>query len=293
MTAMALLNFLTYTEPCACFVVLLVIFFRKQLLNYKFLSAFLLVRLLCDSICIPMMQFAGTHHAEARNLYQVYFYVYWTSQTLEACLALGVVYNIYRLAMAPLRGLQALGMLMFRWAAGISIVVAVGVSLAPHITSTKFLVAFVSQLQQTQSILTLCMLLFVTFAMRPMGLSYRSKVFGVSLGLGLLATSDLVCSAWISHSAQMRSSVNFVNGFAILAAIAIWTAYFAMPEPKRRLIVLPTTSPFLRWNQISMALGDAPGYVAVGGFPPELLAPAEVEVMRRASVKMMASPAKV
>jgi hypothetical protein len=65
-----------------------------------------------------------------------------------------------------------------------------------------------------------------------------------------------------------------------------WSAYFAFPEPKRRIIVLPTTSPFLRWNQISMALGDEPGYVAVGGIPPDLFAPAELEVMRRASAKM-------
>jgi hypothetical protein len=35
-----------------------------------------------------------------------------------------------------------------------------------------------------------------------------------------------------------------------------------------------------------MALGDDPGYVAVGGIPPELFAPAELEVMRRASAKM-------
>jgi hypothetical protein len=65
-----------------------------------------------------------------------------------------------------------------------------------------------------------------------------------------------------------------------------WSAYFAFPEPKRRIITLPTTSPFLRWNQISMALGDDPGHVAIGGIPPELFAPAELEVMRRASAKM-------
>jgi hypothetical protein len=84
----------------------------------------------------------------------------------------------------------------------------------------------------------------------------------------------------------MNSTINIVNGLVICLTLCIWSAYFAFPEPKRRLIVLPTTSPFLRWNQISMALGDNPGYVAVGGIPPELFAPAELEVMRRASAKM-------
>jgi hypothetical protein len=52
------------------------------------------------------------------------------------------------------------------------------------------------------------------------------------------------------------------------------------------MIILPTTSPFLRWNQISLALGDDPGFVALGEVTPEMFAPAEVEVMRRASMKM-------
>jgi hypothetical protein len=78
-----------------------------------------------------------------------------------------------------------------------------------------------------------------------------------------------------------------INNLVICAVLVLWIAYFALPEPKRRMIVLPTTSPFLRWNQISLALGDSPGHVAVGGVPPDLFSPAELEVMRRASVKMV------
>jgi len=219
----------------------------------------------------------------------MYFYVYWVSYALEAILSLLVIYSIFKLAMEPLKGLQTLGMLVFRWVAAISIAVALGVAFTPHLSGLKFMVAMVTQLQQTSSILTLCLLLFVCFAIRPMGLSYRSRIFGISFGLGFLATTDLVRSAWLSHSSQMYSTVNIISGLAVCLTLIIWSAYFAFPEPKRRLIVLPTTSPFLRWNQISMALGDEPGFVAVGGIPPELFAPAELEVMRRASAKMPVS----
>ena len=146
--------------------------------------------------------------------------------------------------------------------------------------------AMITQLQQTSSILTLCLLLFVCFAIRPMGLSFRSRIFGVSLGLGVFATINLVNSAWLAHYANMYSVFSVVNGLAVGLTLLTWSAYFAFPEPKRRIITLPTTSPFLRWNQISLALGDDPGYVAIGGIPPELFAPAEIEVMRRASAKM-------
>jgi hypothetical protein len=170
--------------------------------------------------------------------------------------------------------------------AAISVAVAFGVAVTPHLSGIKFMLAMVTQLQQTSSILTLCLLLFVCFAIRPMGLSYKSRIFGVSLGLGITATVSLVNAAWLTHSPNMYSTISLINGLAVGLTLLMWSAYFAFPEPKRRIIVLPTTSPFLRWNQISLALGDDPGYVAVGGIPPELFAPAELEVMRRASAKM-------
>jgi hypothetical protein len=237
-------------------------------------------------VCFPLLLLGANGTIERHMAYQTYFYVYWTSYALEAILSLLVIYSIFKLAMAPLKGLQTLGMLVFRWVAAISVAVAIGVAVTPHLSGIKFMVAMVTQLQQTSSILTLCLLLFVCFAIRPMGLSYNSRIFGVSLGLGVLATVSLVNAAWLTHSPNMYSSISLINSLAVGLTLLMWSAYFAFPEPKRRIIVLPTTSPFLRWNQISLALGDDPGYVAVGGIPPELFAPAELEVMRRASAKM-------
>jgi hypothetical protein len=257
----------------------------KAAKKFVFLVSLLSVKILSSMICLPLLFFCA-RGIERHLAYQTYFYVYWTSYALEAILSLLVIYSIFKLAMAPLKGLQTLGMLVFRWVAAISIAVAIGVALTPHLTGIKFMVAMVTQLQQTSSILTLCLLLFVCFAIRPMGLSYTSRIFGVSFGLGFLAATDLVRSAWLAHNSNMNSKINVINAVAICLTLCIWSAYFAFPEPKRRFIVLPTTSPFLRWNQISMALGDDPGYVAIGGIPPELFAPAELEVMRRASAKM-------
>jgi hypothetical protein len=257
----------------------------KDSRKFGFLTALLSVRVISSAICLPLLYFAD-YGIEKHLAYDTYFYVYWSSYAAEAILSLMLVYSIFKLAMAPLKGLQTLGMLIFRWVGAISIAVAIGVAVNPHVTGLKFLVAMVTQLQQTSSILTLCMLLFVCFAIRPMGLSYGSRIFGTSLGLGIMAVTDLSRAAWLSHSAQMFSVVNIINGCAICLTLLTWSAYFAFPEEKARIIVLPTTSPFLRWNQISMALGDDPGYVAVGGIPPELFAPAELEVMKRASAKM-------
>ena len=276
---------LEYIEPILCGMLIYFLVRSKAVRQFKFLFSLLCVRLLCSLICLPILYFAA-RGIEKHVAYQVYFYVYWTSYALEAILSLLVIYSIFKLAMAPLKGLQTLGMLVFRWVAAISVAVAIGVAVTPHLTGIKFMVAMITQLQQTSSILTLCLLLFVCFAIRPMGLSFRSRIFGISLGLGFLATTSLVNSAWLARYGNMYSTISLINGLAVGLTLLVWSAYFAFPEPKRRIIVLPTTSPFLRWNQISLALGDDPGYVAVGGIPPELFAPAEIEVMRRASAKM-------
>jgi hypothetical protein len=285
MTEKSIVNILTYLEPVLCAMVVLFLLRTKDSRKFGFLTALLSVRVLSSAICLPLIYFAG-QGIEKHLAYQTYFYVYWSSYAADAILSLMLVYSIFKLAMAPLKGLQTLGMLIFRWVGAISIAVAIGVAVNPHVTGLKFMTDIVTQLRQTSSILTLCMLLFVCFAIRPMGLSYRSRLFGIMLGLGVLATTSLVDTAWLAHSSRMDSVANIINGLAICLTLLTWSAYFAFPEEKARIIVLPTTSPFLRWNQISMALGDDPGFVAVGGIPPELFAPAELEVMKRASVKM-------
>jgi len=280
------LKILTYAEAFGYISALAAILLRGQLRRFAFIAAFLAARLLSSTACTVIMRMGG-HEIEVHRAYAMYFYTYWVSYTLEAILGFGIIYSLYRLAMAPLPGLQRLGMIMFRWAAGISLAVAMTSALGPHTTGLAFITRLVMQIQQTQSILTLCMLLFVCMTIRPMGISHQSKIFGVCLGLGVLATVDLAESAWLAVVKSMNSNYNVINGIAICITLAIWTTYFALPEPKRRMIILPTTSPFLRWNQISLALGDEPGYVSIGDFHPDMLAPAEVEIMRRASAKMI------
>lgn len=296
MTTGSLIDLLNYAELSACISIIAVMYVRKQMTNYGFLAAFLGVRGGSSIVLLSLLRLSG-HGMDRVHAYKAYFYTYWASHTLESILGIVVIYSLYKLAMAPLKGLQTLGMLMFRWAAAIAIMVAVGMAFGPHVTANKFIVTAVTQLQQTQSILTLCLLLFVTFAIRPMGLSYKSRLFGVSFGLGIMSVMGLIGSAWIPHyqntNQTMFTAYGIANGLAIVATLLTWMVYFTLPEPKRRIIVLPTTSPFLRWNQISEALGDAPGYVAVGGVHPEIFAPAELEVMRRASMKMILEPISI
>ena len=279
------IQLLCLLETLACAVALVGVYRSKQLPQFAAFGALLSIRLVGDILCLAFSARKGLG-IEPHLAYKLYFYTYWACYFFEAVLSVCVVLGIFRLAMAPLPGLQKLGMLVFRWAAAISVALALVLSATPHDSGIQFVLAFVMQLQQISSVLTLCLLLFVCFAIQPMGLTFRSRIFGVSFGLGLMSASNLSQAAWISHSPHLNSIVNVISGIVGCSTLFAWSAYFSLPEPKRRIIVLPTTSPFLRWNQISEVLGDEPGFVAVAGIPPEVFAPAELEIMARASAKM-------
>ena len=162
----------------------------------------------------------------------------------------------------------------------VSLVLAAVFSFGPHILTNGLSRIVIERAQEGINVLTLCLLLFVCIAIKPLGLTFRSHVFGVALGLAIISVTELVQSAWFwtTGATSVYSPIYLFGTIGYLCAIATWGTYFAIPEPERKMILLPTTSPFFHWNRISEALGDAPGHVAIG-FKPSMISPIEAKVM--------------
>src|SRR5665213_1219471 len=211
------------------------------------LTAFIACRATYGVITIPVLFFRSEIGISKLAAYNIVFYAYWPSCIFQAVLMVLLVYGIYNMALAPFGPLKKLGIIIFRWIAAISIAVSLGVALGPHMLGHVQLANLVGQMQQTASVLTLCLLLFVCFALKPLGLTYGSRAFGVSLGLGILATTQLLQSAWLptSQAASVSSTIYFYSGLGACGALLVWAGYFAFPEPERSMVLLPTTSPYL------------------------------------------------
>ena len=212
---------LTQIEPVICLLILVALYKRSLMREYKFIGWYLLVRFTSDLVGLFLLSHAASHFNKQLR-YHAYFVNYWVSYTLEVILGFGIIYSVYRLAMIPLPGLQKLGMVMFRWAAGISLAIALAMAFGPKVTSSDFLMRFIGQLQQTESVLTLCLLLFVCVTVSPMGLSVRSKIFGVCLGFGVNAATQLVSSAWFVRYPGISSWFSVVNGLVVCLSLGIW-----------------------------------------------------------------------
>lgn len=285
MSAKMLVEWVSIAEFFLCVGVLLLLWKRKAFREFAMLSVLVISRTLNGAVSIPMLFFRKDLGISKAAAYNIYLATYWPMCVIQAILMVMLVYGIYSFALAPFEPLKKLGTIIFRWIAAISIAVSVGVAVGPHMFAGSQLANMVGQMQQTASVLTLCLLIFVCIALKPLGLTTRSRAFGASVGLGILAATQLIQAAWLPTSMALRiySILNFYSGLGACAALLVWGAYFAFPEPERSMVLLPTTSPYFFWNKISEALGDAPGFVAISGFTPDSMAPGELDAMMVAS----------
>jgi len=264
MSQSEIVRLLWYCEPVFSLFLLGILFRTKQLKSFLPLSSLLVLKII-SWVTLFALKTLLTPYFSGTSRYHAYFYSYWTFYLLESVFIFWLLQNMFKQALNPLDGIKKMGMRVFQGVAVLSVLLAIATSLGPHVTS---------------------------FAAGPLGMSYRSRIFGVSLGLGILSTSSLVLSVWIPQNrGSIYTWINVANGAAILCTMLLWAGYFSFPEPKRRFISIPTTSPFLRWNQISLALGHDPGHVVIGKVGPEVFAPAELKMLEMASAKMKSASA--
>jgi|HubBroStandDraft_5_1064220.scaffolds.fasta_scaffold152609_1 hypothetical protein len=242
---------------------LLLLFRVRKIQGYFWLRAFLWLKCLSFPVLFTLIRVHPLGHTH-RQQYAYYFYSYWTVYAMEAIVCFFVLRELFTISLEPLEGLRKLGMVLFRWVVCISAVVALAVSVAPSGSGKNFVVLAVSQFQMLQSVLQLCLLVFLITVAKPLGVTLRHRVFGASMGFSLLAMSDLLSAGWF-HSPTMYSTMNLFHASALTLTVMIWMAYVFMPEPKRIPVALPVTSALLRWNEVAKSLGKSGGHVVVVG----------------------------
>jgi hypothetical protein len=280
MSAKVLLEYTLFAEMF-CALAVLALLWRKRLIGkFSYLAAFAGIHSISIAARVILLFFRAQTGFSLQTAYNLYFYSYWGFAVIEQTLLLMITYQIFYRAMRPFKGLSRLGGLVFKWVCGVAVVITLGSVMFPWSARTgwtEWIFAFTGRAEQGISILTVCLMLFVCFAIGHLGITYRSHIFGSSLGLGVLGSTGLVSTAWYgAHSAlSVYAPIYVFAAVSSIVTFAIWGTYFLLPEPKRQMVLLPTTSPYFHWNQISEALGDNPGVVAVAGFTPDSLSAAE------------------
>lgn len=290
MSAETLLKFASILQFAVCLSVLCAMFRRRAVRDFPALAGFITLNAIGAAVSVSLLSYREALHIPKLAAYRTFFFFEWFSQLLGLVLLVLIIYGLFSESMRPFPGLQRIGKIVFRWVGAVSLLVAFALAVGPElfakgVSAAEIYAQVTSRFEQGINVLILCLLIFVCFSIRPLGLTFRSHIFGVVLGLGIFSMCQLIQAAWLvtvgAHS--LYSPIFSITVLGCCAAFSVWGTYFAMPEPERRMILLPTTSPFFLWNRISEILGDAPGQVAIAGFKPEMLAPAELEMLTAAT----------
>jgi len=248
---------------CGLNAVAFLAFYKQPTLRRLFpaMMAYLGFRMVSDAFLTTWMH---VHHLFPPTvMYDVYFSVYWLSFLTCSVLLYYVVRQAFDHVMQPLQGLKKIGHVFFGWIAIISIIVVFATAVRPYGLSLRAIPLGMIELMRCMSMLELFLLAFLALSVHKFGLSFKSHVFGLGLGLGILATTDFVTAALIRFGVSMVSSMNLFEEIGTLLALTLWTGYFFASEPARRELMVAANSQLLRWNEIALALGHSGGQVVM------------------------------
>ena len=236
------------------------LFFRRKLRDaYPWLFSYLTVRAVI-SVLVWFLLY-GPMIASPRAYTIAYFFVYWIGYLISAGLLFLSCLDVYRQAMAPLPGLVRMGTTVFKWAAIASILVT-ATTLTSITVGPGMVLQIGLQMMRCVSTAELCLLTFLTLSMKAIGLSPRSRPFGIALGLALMAASDCVQASLTSAHVAISTPGQIAFECISALTIGIWIAYTILPEPVRKPVTVPINSAIYKWDQIASALGHKNTQVA-------------------------------
>ena len=237
------------------------LFWRRKLYRrFPYMGAYLGLRV----ASMPMLVAAYYMQAQpwGRAFYSVYFYGFWMTYIASAVLLLLVSIEVFRSALSALPGLMKIGIVIFRWAILVSVVLTFSsISFVHHGISAVPDIAV--GLMRSVSVLELCLLAFLCLSMNALRLSIRDLSFGIALGFGMMSANDFIFAALVPRAATMVSGLQFVYEAMILVSLAVWAAYCSLPDTIRKPLTMPANSTIYRWNEIASALGHTGTQIAV------------------------------
>lgn len=236
------------------------VFWAKKLQRrFPAMSAYLALRVISTPVLLACLWVYG--QPWGRGYYVVYFFGYWAVYIASAVMLFFICMEIFRAVLSGFSGLMRFSSVIFRWAAVASLIVSIS-NVSWH-RGILVMTDIAYGLMRSVSVLELCLLAFLCFAMNALRLSPRDRAFGFAIGFGLMSSNDFVHASLVSQFTSLNAPVQIAYEAVILLVLGLWVAYVAQPEPARKPIVVAANSAIYRWNEIASALGHKGTSIAV------------------------------
>jgi hypothetical protein len=231
---------------------------------YPAMRAYLLVNAVGGILVCALLGLPGRIGSEAL----VYSVLFWAAYGASGVLTCLTAQQIFRDALEPQPGLRRLALVAFRWVAVVSVALSVVPAIVPLFFRAQSWQITALQAMRCVSVLEFCLLAFVLLSAQALGISWRSRIVGVTLGFGVLAVVDTVCFMFLLRSLSQLLPWLLVRETGSVVAACVWLGYMLLPEPKRTAVRLESSSQLQKWNEIAVALGKPAPHIALGQHEP-------------------------
>jgi len=186
-TAMLLMSVAEF----ALWAVLGLLFWYKNLQRrFPAMGGYLGLRVVSSPV-LSVLLYGQAQHWFNDYCFMCYFFVFWSVYIASAVLLYFICMEVFRSALSSFSGLMKLGIVAFRWAALISVVVSFS-TVSFSNPGLLIIPSIAYGLMRSVSILELCLLAFLCLSMNALRLSTRDMAFGISLGFGVLSTNEFM-----------------------------------------------------------------------------------------------------
>jgi hypothetical protein len=158
----------------------------------------------------------------------VYFEAYWTGNAISVVLAVTVMDEILQNLFKEYGGAQNMGTIIFRWASGLFLVLAILNAISSHEGSADRLVAAVFTFDRSVRVMQCGLFCLLMVLCRYLRHCWRQRVFGIALGFGIFASIELVLvSIAMRYGSSAASAISLVKSVAYNLVTLVWFGYLA------------------------------------------------------------------
>ncbi|MGO9124899.1 MAG: hypothetical protein ACLP6G_08410 [Terriglobales bacterium] len=164
------------------------------------------------------------------------------SNGVEAALAFAIIYQIFAERARYYPAASSLGVVAFRATTLICVAIAIALAWFAPAQGPDQPTSIYAVIQRTVRTLQCGQLIFLFLFCAYFRLSWRSRTFGIALGLCILTSSSLATNAIYSQIAAGRMwnlgkyTLALLSDSTYLVAVLVWLSYLLAPEPTPQLI---------------------------------------------------------
>jgi len=185
----------------------------------------------------------------------VYFYSYWVAEAGSAIFGLAAIYEVF-LSLFPGRDSNGrLAESLFRWVGAALVLAALAAAMAAPGSHENRLMAASLVVDRSVRLVQCGLLLFLFVASSYLGLSWKSRAFGVAMGFGLFVGVQLAAGAMRAQAGLIsQDTLSLVKMASYNCAVLVWMTYLLAPEKAEVTATAPVATGVKSWNRALLQL---------------------------------------